>query len=99
MSKNEWKVQIKGERCSGSWEISVVHIDNIHGQRSWGWINNKKLLVSHNGSPCDWPICGFVWDQQVLLAEKLCAKLNSGEDIERAKLEETYDSFPEVWNI
>jgi len=76
---HEWKVQVFGERCSSSWEISVIRIDNEHGQRSWGWFNSTKLLVSHNGGPCSWPIIDFVWDQQIRIAEELCAKLNSDE--------------------
>lgn len=78
MKNPQWKVQIKGERCSNYWEISVVRADNELGKRSWGWFNDKKLLVSHNGGPCHWPICGFVWDRQVAIAEDLCAQLNDG---------------------
>lgn len=79
----KWKVKIKGERCSDSWEISVVHIDNEHGQISWGWFDDMKYLVSHNGGLCHWPICGFVFDEQVRIANELCRRLNSGEDIDR----------------
>lgn len=76
---HKWKVQVFGKRCSSSWEISVVRLDNEHGQKSWGWFDEKKLLISHNGGPCSWPIIGFVWDQQSRIAEELCAKLNCGE--------------------
>lgn len=48
----QWKVQIKGGRDSKNWEISVVRLDNLHGQRSWGWFDNTKLLVSRNGDSC-----------------------------------------------
>lgn len=76
----QWKVQVFGERCSDGWEISVVRLDNAHGQRSWGWFDDRKLLISHNGGPCRWPICGFVWDAHIKTAEDLCAKLNTSED-------------------
>ncbi len=76
-----WKVQVFGERCSRSWEISVVRESNKHGQRSWGWFGEDKLLVSNNGGPCQWPICGFVWDQQMATANELCRRLNAGEDV------------------
>lgn len=75
----KWKVQVKGVKCGKSWEISVVREDNEHGIKSWGWIDNRKLLVSHNGGPCDWPIIEFVWDEQIRIANELCDKLNSGE--------------------
>lgn len=72
-----WEVQVKGEKCSDSWEISVVRSDNDHGKRSWGWFDDDKLLVSHDGGPCNWPICEFVWDAQIEIANQLCDKLNT----------------------
>lgn len=83
MSNQQWKVQVKGTRCSGDWEISVVHRENKHGQRSFGWIGDHKLLVGHNGGPCRDSVCGFVWDRLIEVAEELCGRLNSGEDIDR----------------
>lgn len=80
--RRTWEVQVKGERCSSGWEISVVHADNEHGRRSWGWFDEKKLLVSHNGGPCQWPICGFVFDEQIRIAKELCRRLNAGESID-----------------
>lgn len=77
-----WKVQVKGERCGDSWEISVVRENNKHGQRSWGWFDEHKLLVSHNGGPCHWPLLPFVWDQQIAVANELCRQLNAGETYE-----------------
>lgn len=74
----KWIVQVFGEKCSSSWEISVVRTDNNHGQQSWGWFNETKLLVSHNGGPCNWPIHEFVWNEQINIANKLCEKLNKG---------------------
>ena len=78
MSAKKWLVQVKGKRCSRAWEISVVRADNTLGRESWGWIDDGKLLVSHNGGPCQWPICGFVWDQQIAIAHELCRLLNAG---------------------
>lgn len=75
----KWSVYVFGERCSSSWEISVVREDNAHGKQSWGWFDERKLLVSHNGGPCHWPLCGFVWDEQVRIANELCRRLNAGE--------------------
>ena len=77
----QWKVNVHGERCGSSWEISVVRETNKHGQKSYGWFDENKLLVSHNGGPCHWPICGFVWDQHMATAHELCRRLNSGESV------------------
>lgn len=55
-----------------------MRLSNAHGQRSWGWFDENKLLVSHNGGPCDWPICPFVWDAHVKTANELCEGLNNG---------------------
>jgi len=74
-----WKVQVKGERCSERWEISVVRVSNEHGQTSWGWFDENKHLVSHNGGPCQWPICQFVWERQIKIARDLCDLLNAEE--------------------
>lgn len=74
-----WLVQVFGEKCSGDWEISVVRDDNELGRKSWGWFGAEKMLVSHNGGPCNWPVLPYVWDAQIKLAHDLCDKLNSGE--------------------
>ena len=76
---SDWKVQVLGKKCSRCWEISVVRTDNQIHQQHYGWFDDRKLLVSHNGGPCDWPIIEFVWDQQIRIAEELCARLNAGE--------------------
>ena len=78
----QWKVQVFGERCSKQWEICVIRVDNAHGQKSWGCIDDCKLLVGHSGGPCHWPVCGFVWDHQIATAEELCQRLNDGESVE-----------------
>tara|TARA_R110002012_G_C11535252_1_gene600922 strand:+ start:757 stop:1023 length:267 start_codon:yes stop_codon:yes gene_type:complete len=76
--EQKWKVQIKGEKYSTSWEISVVREDNEHGQRSWGWFDERKFLVSHNGGPCNWPICEHIWIANVNAANELADILNAG---------------------
>lgn len=77
-----WKVQVKGKRLSECWEISVVHSDNEHGQRSYGWFGAQKHLISHNGGPCRWPISGYVFDQQIKIANEVARRLNAGESID-----------------
>lgn len=72
-----WKVQIKGEKCSRSFEISVVHEDNEHGQRSWGWFDDRKLLICHNGGPCSWPLTAKIWDKMIILAQEVADELNA----------------------
>ena len=42
----------------------------------------KVNFVSHNGGPCTWPICGYVFDEQVRIANTLCKKLNDGESVD-----------------
>lgn len=73
----KWRVQVKGE-CTGSWEISVVREDNSHGMLSWGWFDDKKILISHNGGPCRWPIPKYVFDANIMIANEICNALNSG---------------------
>ena len=77
-----WKKQVKGKRGSDSWEISDVREDNEHGQLSWGWFDENKILISHNGNPCDWPMAGYVFDQQLVIADEVARRLNAGESID-----------------
>ncbi len=78
----EWEVQVKGERCTDLWEISVIRTDNEHGHISWGWFDKSKLLISHNGGPCSWAIEGYVFDQQIVIAEEVARRLNNGEAVD-----------------
>lgn len=76
---NRWLVQVKGNPDGEEWEISVVKSNNLHGQRSWGWFDEDKLLVSHNGGPCKWPLASGLGDKMVKLAGDLARELNSKE--------------------
>lgn len=78
----EWKVQIFGDKRDKSFEISVVRASNKHGQRSWGWFDENKLLICHNGGPCHDALVPIVWDRMIELAEEVCRHLNSGGTIE-----------------
>lgn len=75
----EWSVEVKGEAGSRDWEISVVRKGNSHGRSSWGWFDKNKILISHNGGPCHWPIPKYVFYENVRIAEEVCRKLNNGE--------------------
>jgi len=75
---SKWLVQVYGYRCSTFWEISVVREDNEHGRKSWGWFDSRKFLVSQSG-PCRTPLTGYVWDEQLRVADELCKKLNAGQ--------------------
>ena len=54
MVKGEWKIQLKGGRNPKSgWEVSLVRLNNQHGQQSYGWCDSdisdyskcKKILI------------------------------------------------------
>jgi hypothetical protein len=81
--KGKWIVQVKGnphtETMPASWEITVVRSDNIHGIKSWGWIDEHKLLVSHNGGPCHWPMAPGLGKKMIRIANDLCKNLNKKE--------------------
>lgn len=78
-----WQVSIKGGPGLSSFEISIVRADNYHGKVSYGWFDRNKLLVSHNGGPCQWPVNERVWNGLVSLAETVCAEMNAAEAVER----------------
>ena len=74
-----WVVDIKGGAGANSFEISVLRDDNDHGKRSYGWFDDNKLLIAHNGGPCRWPLVQTVWDKQVILAQAVADELNEVE--------------------
>lgn len=77
MKKLQWNVNVKGAAGEESFEISVVRSDNEHGKISYGWFDERKLLISHNGGPCHWPLTQFVWDRLVAVAEETAAHMNA----------------------
>lgn len=81
METGRWVVQVFGEKCSKHWEISVTRIDHSMYGRSWGWFDDGKLLVSHNGGPGEWPIAEFVWERHIRTANALCYWLNRIDDL------------------
>lgn len=78
-STGPWEVHTFGEPCSEAWEITVIRQNNQHGHKSWGWIDGNKLLISHNGGPCSWPLIRPVWDRMIQVAHEVCQELNAAE--------------------
>jgi hypothetical protein len=81
-----WVVEVKGKpmtsaasRARHSFEIAVLRDGNVHGKRSFGWFGSNKLLISHNGGPCDWGLVPPVWDRMVALAHEVADGLNRAE--------------------
>jgi hypothetical protein len=75
----KWIVGVKGAAGSESFEISVVRSDNAHGISSYGWFDASKLLVTHNGGPCHWPVTQRVWDGCLRLAQEIAGELNAAD--------------------
>ena len=71
-----WIVDVKGGPWEEGFEISVLREDNEHGIRSYGWFDRNKLLISHNGGPCRWPLTKDVWDKMLKLAQEVANDLN-----------------------
>ncbi len=76
----QWKVNILGERLTSDWEISVLREDDTHGQESYGWFGNTKVLINQGGNNKA-VIPGIVWDSNVGIAQEVCRRLNAGEEI------------------
>jgi hypothetical protein len=79
MNKDKWIVDIKGYAGCPGFEISVLRESNDHGQLSYGWFGDDKLLISHNGGPCRWPVTGKTWDKLVAVAHEVADELNAEE--------------------
>ncbi len=84
--EHSWIAQVLGDPESDSWEISVVK-SGTFGTQSWGWFCEDKLLISHNGGPCHWPMAKGVGSLMVQVAERYAAMLNAGEQWPRLKVE------------
>ena len=77
--KGRWIVNIQGAAGKETFEISVLRENNRHGIASYGWFDEEKLLISHNGGPCHWPVTPFVWEGLVKLATYVADQLNKEE--------------------
>jgi len=77
--ESKWKVHIFGDPAGTEWEISIVREDNKNGQQSWGWFGEDKLLVSHNGGPCHWPLAPGLGVKMIEIANQECARLNESQ--------------------
>ena len=75
----KWIVNLHGNHSEKSFEISVVREDFEHGIRSYGWFDENKLLITHNGGPCGWPLIPMVWEHQVKLAKTIAKTFNETE--------------------
>jgi len=78
---NEWIVDVKGEADRESFEISVLRRRCCHGRDSYGWFGANKLLITHNGGPCQWPLIQIVWDKMIVLANEVAEEMNKSEGI------------------
>jgi len=80
---SKWIVHSKLTRAitePASFEICVVREDNWLGQKSYGWFGGEKLLISHNGGPCQWPLHPKVLKKLLVLAQEVADELNREEE-------------------
>ena len=74
---DRWVVGVKGAAGARAFEICVHLESNEHAVRSYGWFGPDKLLISHNGGPCDWPVTQQVWDKLIRIAHETANELNA----------------------
>lgn len=77
--RGKWTVNVKGAAEEVPFEISIVRANNRHGVASYGWFDDDKLLIAHNGGPCRWPLIPTVWNRMLILAKEVAAELNKKE--------------------
>lgn len=77
---NKWIVSTKGGPEKTHFEISVLRENNAFGQRSYGWFDKDKLLISHNGGPCGDFVIPAVWNGLVKLAKEIADQLNDSDE-------------------
>lgn len=81
-----WIVEAKGCVGSRSFEISVIRTSNVHGRKSYGWFDKDKLLITHNGGPCDCPLSQRVWDKMLRVAQEVADEMNDEDRKEPLRL-------------
>jgi len=74
-----WEVHTKGAADYVPFEICVIRSDDTHGKRSYGRFGETKLLISHNGGPCSWPIKPTVRARLTEVAQAVADELNRQE--------------------
>lgn len=47
--------------------------------KSYGWFDSHKLLITHNGGSCQWPLTEKVWTKMLRLAHEVADELNAEE--------------------
>lgn len=94
-----WLAQTLGDPNGKLWEISVVREDNDLGRRSLGWFNDQKLLISHSGSPCRWPLAPGLGPIMVEIANRYCDFLNRGGNAEDVQQFQLADSLRGISHI
>jgi hypothetical protein len=75
MNTDPWKVHIKGGP-NEYFEICVIKESNVHGHRSYGWFNEKKLLISSSGGPCSDTVSELIFNKLIKVAQEVADELN-----------------------
>ena len=76
MNIDAWLVHTKGTSDKKFWEICVIKESNRHGIESYGWFNEKKILISSSGGPCNYTVSEFIWNKLVQVAQEVADELN-----------------------
>jgi hypothetical protein len=79
MNEGKWMVNVFGGPNECPFEISVIRKDYRLGLVSYGWFNDDKLLISHSGGPCKWPVPNRIWNKLLAVAHETAQELNSTE--------------------
>lgn len=77
-ANNKWVVDVKGS-AGETFEISVLRNNNEHGKRSYGWIDEDKLLISKSGS-ANWSVTPLVFEKLKRVAGEVAKELNMAEN-------------------
>ena len=77
--KVPWVIDIKGWWGKEHFEISVLRDNYGLGKQSYGWFDERKLLITHSGGPCRWPLTQLIWEKQVNLAYEVAEEMNELE--------------------
>lgn len=75
-SKGKWIVSVQHSHDFINYEISCVREGNIHGQNSYGWFDNNKILIAESSENDNQDIRKMLFKEQLRLAYKIKEELN-----------------------
>ena len=89
MDSYKWIVHPFSYKEKGHREVSVVHESNFHGLKSYGWFDDRKILLSQDS------IYGNVHDDvisaSIVIANNMALSLNKNSPVSQQEIDDAIE--------